>query len=96
MIEKVKEKVKEAKEKRLEDLARKVNSGSAGDRTWWSLIGDIYTQRENNMDAPLLINGVLNSNPRDKAEALNDYFSNISTLEGEDHQPPEPLGPNIP
>ena len=80
------ETVNKAKRTRLEKLATKINSGSTSEKTWWSLAREIYRPRNDTSEAPLDKDGSLISDPLERAEIFNKYFTEMNYVEGGDDE----------
>ena len=83
------QKIKEAKENRLDKLAAKVNDPFIlGSKEWFSLVSDLYKgTHEKGIHAELNSNGKTAKTNQEKADMLNSYFVGISNIEGHADQP---------
>ena len=83
------EAIKEAKEKRINQLANKINHGPHSRKDWWKTASTIYKKKQDTSTCPLLHDNTVIHDNAMKAEIFNNYFSKMSSIDGPDNDIPE-------
>ena len=83
------EEIKKAKEKRINELAEKINNGPHCRKEWWKTASTIYKKKKDTTSCPLLHENTVVHDNLSKADIFNTYFSNMSTVEGSDDAIPD-------
>ena len=84
----LKDEIIAAKEARLEVVASRLNNPERrNDKEGWKLATDLYKRKStDNENSPLLVDGKILTDDKDKAEALNEFFVSMGKLENEDEE----------
>ena len=83
------EEIKKAKEKRINDLAEKINKGPHSRKEWWKTASGLYKKKKDTTSCPLLHEDSVIHDNNMKANIFNEYFSKMSELQGNDDDIPE-------
>ena len=83
------EEIKKAKEKRINELAEKINKGLHCRKEWWKTASTLYKKKKDTSSCPLLHDNTVIHDNHLKAEIFNKYFCDMSAIEGPDDEIPE-------
>ena len=73
--------IRNSKQNVNERLADKLKSGSLSPKDWWKTLKHVIKPSEKSNIPPLNVQGNIYSDNKDKAEALNDFFSSQNTID---------------
>lgn len=76
--------IREAKDDYMDSLKNTLSDPNLPSRKWFKIANDITNlKNKSNPPPPLITNSKVNMHPLDKAQVLNEHFSNISKVENE-------------
>lgn len=84
MRNKIIEKIKEAKDKHTRAIEDKINkSSTTNDKTWWNLVKQVMNTSKATSTScpPLIIDDTVITEDTEKANAMNNYFAEQSTID---------------
>ena len=82
------EEIKKAKEKRINELAEKINKGPHCRKEWWKTVTNIYKKKKDTSSCPLLHEDSVVHDNNIKVNTFNEYFSKMSKIERIDDEIP--------
>ena len=80
--------IRDTKKKYFDDLANNLNSDQLSSKDWWNTIKSFISTNNKPSIPALNDNGTTVSDPKLKADLLNNYFKCQSTLNDDGQEPP--------
>ena len=72
-----------------DSLANKLKSDSLSSKQWWSLLKSFISPTSKSSCPPLVKDGLVYSDEKDKANILNDFFKDQTLLDDSNEEMPE-------
>ena len=95
---KVTDEIRKSKKLEIQKLTEKLQNTSGGPKDWWKTLKTFIKPGQNSAIPPLVLNGNIYSNQEEKADILNQYFTDQTTLDesnaslpSDNHVPPNTL-----